>query len=107
MATARYSQIVLEQVSPKLRQQLEAQEGFDSSIQSLVERAQKAWPKLNVPAEDRALPGQRLPENGDTALSDLHAEDLFIACGCALGDSDRFAPFATSTSRIWRRCWGG
>jgi RNA polymerase sigma-70 factor (ECF subfamily) len=54
---------------------------------ALVERGRAAWPTINIAAEtfaqyvtDRLEPGE-----GATEAADLRVEDLYLACGCALG----------------------
>ena len=63
---------------------------------TLWERGQAAWPELGQSAERfvehlaRCVP----PElSTSTALGTLHAEDLFLACGCARGDHRAIALF--------------
>jgi RNA polymerase sigma-70 factor (ECF subfamily) len=58
---------------------------LDAALASLVATARAAWPKLDLdaPAFVEHVAG-RLPQ--DTALDALHAGDLYLAFGCALGD---------------------
>lgn len=61
---------------------------LEDRLQQLVARGHAAWPQLALPAPTFARHlGTVLAECEDlgVALSDLHAEDLFLACACAQG----------------------
>src|SRR5579859_5694356 len=53
----------------------------------LIARARAAWPNINIADETFAqYVTQRLEAGeGATEAADLHLEDLYLACGCALG----------------------
>jgi len=59
-----------------------------------IERASAAWPALGISNADfAAWVGARLPGGADAAvlLDELRAEDLYLACACAQGDTRAIA----------------
>ncbi|MCS6914241.1 MAG: sigma-70 family RNA polymerase sigma factor [Myxococcales bacterium] len=62
--------------------------GLEAQLGAVLERCEQAWPDLAVPRERflRHL-AERLPEEVPlgAALAAVHAEDLYLACACALG----------------------
>jgi RNA polymerase sigma-70 factor (ECF subfamily) len=54
---------------------------------TLVARGRAAWPNINIAAETfTQYVTERLEAGeGATEAADLHIEDLYLACGCALG----------------------
>jgi RNA polymerase sigma-70 factor (ECF subfamily) len=61
---------------------------LETAVSEFIRRAHSAWPDLHV-SDDVLLRhvGSRLGD-GDavSALESLHAGDLYLACGCSLGD---------------------
>ena len=57
---------------------------------ALAARGRKAWPNINIVDDTfAAYVAQRLePGEGVAEAAELHVEDLYLACGCALGIND-------------------
>ncbi len=69
---------------------------LENALQDILETAQAAWPDVQVPAEAfcRHL-AERLP-NGTAplaALGEVRGQELYLACGCALGLPQALAAF--------------
>jgi RNA polymerase sigma-70 factor (ECF subfamily) len=68
----------------------------EPQVAALVARAVAAWPGVHVDAERfvRAI-AERLPADlpGVAALEGLQTDDLYLACGCAVGDPGALAGF--------------
>lgn len=61
---------------------------MERCLREALERAQAAWPGIEVPAGTYARALARRVESAEDlaqALERLHHEDLYLACGCALG----------------------
>jgi RNA polymerase sigma-70 factor (ECF subfamily) len=59
---------------------------LEARLETLLGRAQKAWPSLSAP-DFLAHVAAHLPPSKDPArtLDEVHAEDLYLACACASG----------------------
>jgi RNA polymerase sigma-70 factor, ECF subfamily len=74
---------------------LQADAGLELLLQEVIDRARAGWPELEldelgfVGQVARAVAGNELPR----ALAELHAADLWLAWGCAAGDSGALAAF--------------
>ncbi len=75
---------------------LDATLDLDRALERVVESGRAAWPQLGLAPEifaahvaERLLPGEPL----ETALSALHAGDLYLACACAAGLPESLAAF--------------
>ena len=61
-----------------------------SALQAFWQRARAAWPDLDLPRDGfLAHVAQVLPADRDAraTLETLHAGDLYLAYGCAIGDA--------------------
>jgi RNA polymerase sigma-70 factor (ECF subfamily) len=72
---------------------------IDAALDEAWQKARAAWPGVEV--SERAFfdyLGQRLPAQGDalSALAQLHAADLYLACACAAGDAVALRRFEAS-----------
>jgi RNA polymerase sigma-70 factor (ECF subfamily) len=69
---------------------------LDRALEELLEKARTAWPTIKV---DRAAflahVAERMPAEGtaDAAVGSLHAGDLFLAFGCAVGEPHAITAF--------------
>ena len=69
---------------------------LETTLTSLVERAQRAWPGVVLAPElFVAYFAARLPDDADLsqALAKLHTDDLYLACACARGVPEALAVF--------------
>jgi RNA polymerase sigma-70 factor (ECF subfamily) len=58
----------------------------DEELSAIVAAARRAWPALDIEAAAFVLHlAQRIPADAES-LTELHTADLYLACGCALGD---------------------
>jgi RNA polymerase sigma-70 factor (ECF subfamily) len=67
---------------------------LQATLERLVEASRAAWPDLQIGAEEfvRYLAARVAPdETIRDALQSLHATDLYLACGCAMGDTKAIA----------------
>jgi RNA polymerase sigma-70 factor (ECF subfamily) len=69
---------------------------LDAAVVEFLQRARGAWPDVHV--SDEALLrhlGSRISTDEDpiAQLATLHAGDMYLACGCALGDARAIAAF--------------
>jgi RNA polymerase sigma-70 factor, ECF subfamily len=73
--------------------------GLEALLSQRIAEAEGAWPKVEVPRLTfvRYL-AERLPPTGELAqaLKDAHAADLYLACGCTLGDPRALQAFEES-----------
>jgi RNA polymerase sigma-70 factor (ECF subfamily) len=69
--------------------------GLELLVQEVVDRARAGWPDLELDEPGFAAHLARVAGDGDvaTALAELHAPDLWLAYGCAVGDSAALAAF--------------
>ena len=60
----------------------------DLTLAHAVQQARDAWPDVAVPAGvfESYLAERLADHGGPTALARWHVADLYLACGCALGD---------------------
>jgi RNA polymerase sigma-70 factor (ECF subfamily) len=69
---------------------------LEASLVRLLADARQIWPSVDVPAETfvRHL-AERIPAQADAsaALASMHAADLYLACGCTLGNPAALAAF--------------
>lgn len=74
----------------------DALDGIEERLQALCQAGRAAWPGADIPAEDfvRYL-AERLPAAGGIAgaLDVMHATDLYLTCGCTLGNAAAIAAF--------------
>jgi len=78
------------------RAQLAALPALEDMLRALVQAGSEAWPELALrPVQFVGYLAQRMPEEraGEAALAAIHAADLYLACGCALGDPIALAAF--------------
>jgi RNA polymerase sigma-70 factor (ECF subfamily) len=71
-------------------------EALQPLLRELHAAARRAWPTVALTPEQFAGHLRaRLPAEGDAAaaLRALHTDDLYLACGCALGDTRALAAF--------------
>ena len=66
-------------------------DGSNDEVERLIARGRAAWPALALP--DAAVRGHFADKLDGAASIALGAEDLFLACGCALGDAAALAAF--------------
>jgi RNA polymerase sigma-70 factor (ECF subfamily) len=78
---------LLARCRPGAAKALSSLSGLEDYLSGLLKAVRGAWPTLEV--KDVAFlsyVAERLPETGTLqGLNELHAEDLYLACGCALG----------------------
>jgi len=75
-----------------------ATEGMEDRLQALVAAGRSAWPEIAIKRSAFVqYIADRLDLQGDleAALEAVHAEDLYLACGCAHGDARAIAAFET------------
>jgi RNA polymerase sigma-70 factor (ECF subfamily) len=63
--------------------------GLEETLGRLWATAREAWPEVDLDPESFvAYLAERVPADGQVlgALAELHASDLYLACGCALRD---------------------
>jgi RNA polymerase sigma-70 factor (ECF subfamily) len=78
------------------RERLEAVAELEARVGELLDTGREAWPQASVPPEAFARHlGERLADADEPAgaLTTVHAADLYLACGCALGDGGAVAEF--------------
>jgi RNA polymerase sigma-70 factor (ECF subfamily) len=69
------------------RERIDDPAGLARQLQAVLDRARAAWPDLDLPADAfLAHLFERLAGDAPPALEELRAGDLYLACGCALGD---------------------
>lgn len=86
----------VEAVDESQRPQFAAIVDLETQLRAAVDAARAAWPDLDI--DDAAFVAHlaaRVPEPADpaAALSGLRVDDLYLACGCALGLPDAIAAF--------------
>lgn len=96
------AQVLVDSAPAAARSELQALPALDAALEALMERARAEWPTVELPDEAfvRYL-AERLPSEGDAAkaLEGMHAEDLYLACACARGDSGAIALFEEHIAR--------
>jgi RNA polymerase sigma-70 factor (ECF subfamily) len=75
------------------RAQTGADAGLESSLSAMVASAQSAWPSVHVPPEVFVSHLANHCASGAASLADLRTDDLYLACGCALGDGAALSAF--------------
>jgi RNA polymerase sigma-70 factor (ECF subfamily) len=81
---------LLARASESIARSLAADGALDAVLSALVERANRAWPRLQIDgAQLLAHIAERLPERIQCAadLDDLPIEDLCVVIGCLAGDA--------------------
>ena len=71
-------------------------ESLDPFLQQLHDRARAKWPDVSVAATDDVSHLARIVPEGDDAvagLAALHADGLYLACGCVAGQEDAARAF--------------
>lgn len=67
-------------------------------LAEVIAAARVAWPTVDLPTEHFAsYLADRLPDSDDLedTLRRIHTSDLYLACGCALGDPNAHSAFET------------
>ena len=76
------------------RPELDVPESVADTLAGIVVRAREAWPELVIaPERFVRFVAERLEPPVDTALASVHAEDLYLACGCVDRIGAAFAAF--------------
>jgi RNA polymerase sigma-70 factor (ECF subfamily) len=91
-----FSRTFLQFAPPACRPQLAAVPALEDALRALVRAGSEAWPQLALrPAQFVGYLAERMPDDRDGAevLATIHAADLYLACGCALGDPIALAAF--------------
>src|SRR2546425_4877509 len=76
---------------------------LEAALQALLARGRAAWPALELPAAAFARHLGAVAAARRVALTDLRAEDLYLACACtrsdprALAELDRLLPDACAS----------
>jgi len=81
----------------------------DAALVAALEAGRTAWPDIALdPLEFVAHLAGRLPDGPDlaTAIGELHAADLYIACACARGEPRALAGFDEQFLGQVGRTWG-
>jgi len=68
----------------------------DARIDEIIHSARLTWPTVDLPAEHFvAHLARHLPDGPpvEIALTQMHTEDLYLACACALGDRNAVLAF--------------
>lgn len=92
--------VFLDALPAEEREIFAADPGLGEALAAVLDRARSAWPELSIP-DEVLLPflAERVPPGaGPAGLERLNAPDLYLACGCATGDSAAVALF---TSRFF------
>jgi RNA polymerase sigma-70 factor, ECF subfamily len=71
--------------------------GVERTLERLITAARSVWPGVRLSPEV-FVPylARRLPEPTVQAIENMHVTDLWLACGCARGDSNAIAAFTKS-----------
>jgi RNA polymerase sigma-70 factor (ECF subfamily) len=74
---------------------MRVQSDVREKLQALLEIGRAHWPDIDVPLIRFAVQASGGPEATVTAvaLDDLHVTDLYLACGCLLGETKAIAAF--------------
>jgi RNA polymerase sigma-70 factor (ECF subfamily) len=78
---------------------------FATALRPLLDRARAAWPNLAVPDAsfaEQVARAVRSERDVASALVGLHAEDLYLALGCGLGDVRALAAFERTHAETLR-----
>lgn len=77
-------------------------EGLRLQLGSMLQRARQAWPTITVTDEQYARHVATLVREGEdplVALVAIRPDDVFVACGCALGAADAVRAFESDFIR--------
>lgn len=90
------SRMLAAHASALQRDRLAASSGLEALLARMLERARHDWVSVDIADEVfvRYL-AERLPADADppAVIADLHAGDLYLACGCSRGDPKAVAEF--------------
>jgi RNA polymerase sigma-70 factor (ECF subfamily) len=96
-------------LQPPLLEQARAADDLEPRLERIVATAREAWPALALTdvAFVGYLAGRLSPDiELATALAELRAADLFLACGCARGDAAAMTAFETGYFNEIRHGYG-
>lgn len=93
------SEIFVEALQPDVQEAFSSHPGLEDLLATAIERAHACWPEVSLPA-DLFLPfvAARIPTDTpiERALESINVGDLYLACGCASGDSAAAAAFSAA-----------